>query len=54
MSESEELELNATLRRIKENDPSLKSYPLADGDDDDDDYVQNMTDEDWEELGRDI
>ena len=37
-----------TLRRIRGNDPRVKS--LVSGSDD----IQNLTDEEWEELGRDI
>ena len=43
-----ELSWNETLQRIKENDPRVKSI-ISSGDD-----VRDMTDEEWEQLGRDI
>ena len=39
------------LRRIRGNDPDITSLY---SDEIDENYIQNMTDEDWEELGRDI
>ena len=40
--------LNETLQRIKENDPSVELIELNG------EYMQNMTNEELEELGRDI
>ena len=49
--ESEEDENSvSSIVRVRENDPDMTRF-LADGDETD---VQNMTDDDWEELGRDI
>ena len=45
----EEMLLNA-LQMIKENEPQLKELIWSSNYD----YIQNMTDEEWEELGRDI
>ena len=42
------------LRRIKENDPYTTSLDFSEIKAIDIDCPQNMTDEDWEELGRDI
>ncbi len=40
---------------IRENDPATKDVELfVDGGDRDDNYIQNMTLDNWEELGRDI
>ena len=39
-----------TLQMIKENEPQLKQLSWSSNYD----YIQNMTDEEWEELGRDI
>ncbi len=46
---NEDEEWIAEWQRIKENDPSMTALE-RDGDDD----IPNMTDDEWEELGRDI
>ena len=53
-SESEENngEWLKKLQKIKENDPNTTW--LRARNDDDDDMIEDMTDEDWKELGRDI
>ena len=51
-SESEaSLTYEEEIQKIRENDPS---WTFLDHVDDNDRYIQNMTNEEWEELGRDI
>ena len=45
-----EEDFNATLRAIKENNVGTQRFNQYG----DEHYIQNMSDEDWEELGRDI
>ena len=50
LSEEDEEDYNATLQRIKEDDPDTTELDL----DGDQHHTQNFTDEEWEELGRDV
>ena len=45
------MEFRNELQRIKDNDPNKKIIEIDGGEGE---HIENMTDEDWEQIGHDI